>query len=155
MGDLCPLPASADSVQKGSPRAFAGRYFAAVTRPRRGLRECSVSGYKREHHALGMCRAHYNRFRVPGAPGPADVRERRARGTVRCSAGACERPAKALGLCRAHYQRLAAHGCPGDDAISRYAPAGSTSCAADGCAEAAHSRGFCKRHYDQQRRARR
>ena len=72
---------------------------------------CSVDGCERVHAALGLCRAHYKRYKKYGDP---LVTKKMANGTAPavCTLDGCDRPHHAKGLCSLHFGRLRYHGDP-------------------------------------------
>jgi hypothetical protein len=65
---------------------------------------CNVSGCDKRVFAVGMCGAHYAKFRTNSGTGyiPEKI----------CSIPSCDRPHYGRGLCRAHWKRLNRYGDP-------------------------------------------
>lgn len=71
-------------------------------------------GCDRPVKARGWCRAHNDRIKATGHPGPAAIRPVLPTGRP-CKLPDCDRPVTAdaaLGYCSMHYQRAAKHGDP-------------------------------------------
>lgn len=110
---------------------------------------CSVEGCERsvDVKSRGWCFAHYNRWRLHGDPGGAEIR-RRVKPAGPCSADGCDRPVHARDLCSAHYARWLAHGDVGDSEIESRGPStAGQSCSVDGCDQPVSCRALCKSHY--------
>lgn len=72
-------------------------------------RTCSVAGCTKPKRTRGFCNAHYERWRLLGTTGDAEIR---AYGGGICAAGDCDRPSKVRGWCLKHYSRVREHGDP-------------------------------------------
>ncbi len=69
------------------------------------LRLCSVDGCSREVYARDYCNPHYNRVRLKGSPGSAQIRARASRGSLVCeTCGRGRARLVARGMCRSCYQ---------------------------------------------------
>jgi hypothetical protein len=91
-------------------------------------RSCSVNGCDGRQHARGFCPRHYQRWRITGDPGPAELLKRaNGDGTIgsdgylaisvpddrACSIEGCPHGVLARGWCRTHYSRWKRTGNPG------------------------------------------
>jgi hypothetical protein len=104
-----------------------------------GGRSCTVAGCDRAHYGRELCRAHHQRWRRTGDPGPAEIHHQ-VRGT--CAVAGCGRPHEAKGLCRTHYSRSRRTGN-----IHPTTPANPRPCGVSGCQQRHYARGLCQTHY--------
>lgn len=72
-------------------------------------KSCSVDGCDRPAHCVGMCGAHWQRYKrgtATSRTGFTDpIEPRRKRSGVGCSVLGCGLPSHSLGLCKKHYSR--------------------------------------------------
>lgn len=89
--------------------AYWKRTGTIPTQPIKGKQKpvCVIGGCRRSTKGggLDMCGAHYQRHRIRGDAGTADIVERIANPDPTCSLEACTRPTRSLNLCDMHYKR--------------------------------------------------
>lgn len=82
---------------------------------RRPARTCQhLDGCPRPHKAHGWCRAHWERIRKTGKPGPVEI-VKRLDSSRPCKVPGCTTPVgrkSARGMCNKHYLRWGVHGDP-------------------------------------------
>lgn len=105
-----------------------------------GPRLCTVPGCDRTHYGRGLCRAHHQRWRRTGDPGPAAIPPNRAART--CTVDGCDQPHQARGYCRTHYSRWKRTG-----GTQTAHPPDPRTCALPGCGQRHYRRGLCHTHY--------
>ncbi|MGH3770200.1 MAG: hypothetical protein ACRDRW_02175 [Pseudonocardiaceae bacterium] len=67
-------------------------------------RSCTVDGCDRANYGRGLCRAHHQRWRRTGEPGPAEILSPAPRDAT-CTVEGCDQPHEARGYCATHYSR--------------------------------------------------
>ena len=82
--------------------------------PNKG-KQCLIDGCERAAKIRGWCQLHYNRNRLYGHPGTAEVEPREKRGAT-CSVGDCGKAVHSRGMCGMHAYRRRVHGAAGDAA---------------------------------------
>ncbi len=105
-------------------------------------------GCTNPHYAKGWCRAHYNRVRKDGHPGPVETGQRPAR---RCTVvdrhgHRCEGTVHARDVCVGHHQRLLKHGDVQAD-IPLVGQRATTCTHPGGCTDPVLAKELCTRHY--------
>ncbi|MGH3699918.1 MAG: hypothetical protein ACRDQY_10675 [Pseudonocardiaceae bacterium] len=98
-----------------------------------------MEGCGRPHHARDLCRAHHQRWRRTGHPGPAAIP---SPATRTCTVEGCGGPHHAKDLCPTHYSRSRRTG-----ATQPAAPQERRPCGIPGCRDPAYRRGLCRAHY--------
>lgn len=115
---------------------------------------CSVDGCERPARAKGWCARHYQRQRLKGDPGPADL-VRRWPAPETCTVKGCDKPYFAGGYCDMHRWRARTHGDPGpaeEIRPHRSLKAPPAECEADDCRRQGRRKGLCDLHYERVRR---
>lgn len=102
---------------------------------------CREPDCDRVHHARGLCKAHYNRWRRHEAPRMADGQA--------CRAPGCVRPAVTRERCHGHYQRWWRGQEDADAPLQDDRGVGT--CRVDDCGQPSHAQGLCGTHYQRRR----
>lgn len=104
-------------------------------------RLCSVDNCSAILYAKGLCRTHYDRFRVSGTTAKPAYKQR-----ADCSFDGCKKISHAKGYCVSHYDQLWRTG------IVRSIRTAKT-CSIDGCGKSHNAKGLCKGHYNRKYRS--
>lgn len=103
---------------------------------------CTVEGCQREHHARGLCSAHYQHH-LRGIPLKGEIKTRDRNPPEQCTEDGCSQPVKAKGICKMHYARFLRHGHT--KYPDRKRPA--KPCTVQGCDSHCYAKGLCHLHY--------
>jgi hypothetical protein len=113
------------------------------------MRICTFEGCERKHGAKGLCKVHYNMWKIEGVVRPIGLaggwkRGNRKEGIIRlCSIEGCGKKHEAKGLCKHHWSRQHYNR---QNSIPRARNNGKI-CSVAECKDFAKSQGYCQKHY--------